>query len=60
MAVITEGVLQVIITDSTAEKVKKEFNGGKVPVGAIIVALDVVLEKLQQSPEQQEDRSNIN
>lgn len=60
MAVISEAVLKVIVTDSTAENVKIEFNGGKVPVEAIIVALELVLEKLQQSPEEQEDRRNIN
>ena len=59
MAVISEAVVKVIITDDKAENVKIEFNGGQVPVDAIIVALELVLDKLMQSPESQ-DRRNIN
>jgi|688.fasta_scaffold809076_2 hypothetical protein len=60
MATVSEAVLKVIVTDDSAENVKIEFNGGKVPVEAIIIALELVLEKLQKSPEEQEDRRNIN
>ena len=59
MAVISEAVVKVVITDDKQENVKIEFNGGQVPVDAIIVALELVLEKLKQSPESQ-DRRNIN
>jgi hypothetical protein len=60
MATVSEAVLKVIVTDDSAENVKIEFNGGQVPVEAIIIALELVLEKLQQSPKEQEDRRNIN
>jgi hypothetical protein len=60
MAIVSEAVLKVIVTDDSAENVKIEFNGGQVPVEAIIIALELVLEKLQQSPKEQEDRRNIN
>jgi len=59
MATISEAVVKVIITDDKSENVKIEFNGGQVPVDAIIVALELVLDKLKQSPESQ-DRKNIN
>lgn len=59
MAIITEAVLKVILTDDKQNNVQIEFNGGQVPVDAIIVALEMVLKKLKQSPESQ-DRKNIN
>lgn len=59
MAIITEAVLKVILTDDKENNVQIEFNGGQVPVDAIIVALEMVLKKLKQSPESQ-DRKNIN
>lgn len=59
MAIITEAVLKVILTDDKENNVQIEFNGGQVPVDAIIVALEMVLDKLKQSPESQ-DRRNIN
>lgn len=59
MAIVSEAVVKVIITDDKSENVKIEFNGGQVPVDAIIVALELVLDKLKQSPESQ-DRKNIN
>lgn len=59
MAIITEAVLKVILTDDKENNVQIEFNGGQVPVDAIIVALEMVLKKLKQSPESQ-DRRNIN
>lgn len=59
MATITEAVVKVILTDDKQNNVQIEFNGGQVPVDAIIVALEMVLEKLKQSPDSQ-DRSHIN
>lgn len=59
MAIISEAVIKVKITDDTENNVQIEFNGGKCPVDAIIAGLEIVLEKLKQSPLSQ-DRSNIN
>jgi len=59
MAVKAEAVIKVVITDDTKNNVQIEFNGGKVPVDAIIAGLEIVLEKLKESPLSQ-DRSNIN
>lgn len=59
MAIVSEAIIKVRITDDVENNVQIEFNGGKVPVDAIIAALEIVLEKLKQAPESQ-DRSNIN
>lgn len=59
MATISEAVIKVTVTDDASNNVKIEFNGGNVPVDAIIASLEIVLEKLKQSPESQ-DRRNIN
>lgn len=59
MATISEAVIKVTVTDDKDNNVKIEFNGGKVPVDAVIASLEIVLEKLKQSPESQ-DRRNIN
>lgn len=59
MAIVSEAIIKVRITDDVENNVQIEFNGGKVPVDAIIAGLEIVLEKLKQAPESQ-DRSNIN
>jgi len=59
MAVISEAVIKVKITDDKENNVQIEFNGGTVPVDAIIASLEIVVEKLKQSPQSQ-DRTNIN
>ncbi len=59
MATISEAVIKIIVTDDKEHNVQIEFNGGKVPVDAIIAGLEIVLEKLKESPQSQ-DRSNIN
>jgi len=59
MAVISEAVIKVKITDDKENNVQIEFNGGAVPVDAIIASLEIVVEKLKQSPQSQ-DRTNIN
>lgn len=59
MAVISEAVVKVVLTDEQQENVKIEFNGGGVPVDVVIVALELVLDKLKQSPESL-DRRHIN
>jgi hypothetical protein len=59
MATVSEAVIKIKITDDKENNVQIEFNGGKVPVDAIIAGLEIVLEKLKQSPLSQ-DRSNIN
>lgn len=59
MAIISEAVIKIVITDDKDNNVQIEFNGGKVPVDAIIASLEMVLEKLKQSPESQ-DRRHIN
>ena len=59
MATVSEAVIKIKITDDKENNVQIEFNGGKVPVDAIIAGLEIVLEKLKQSPLSQ-DRTNIN
>ena len=59
MAIISEAVIKIVITDDKDNNVQIEFNGGKVPADAIIASLEMVLEKLKQSPESQ-DRRHIN
>jgi len=59
MAVISEAVIKVKITDDKENNVQIEFNGGQVPVDAIIAALEIILEKLKESPQSQ-DRTHIN
>ena len=59
MATISEAVIKVTVTDDKDNNVKIEFNGGKVPVDAIIAALEIILEKLKESPQSQ-DRTHIN
>jgi hypothetical protein len=60
MAVIgTPAVLKIIITDDKSNNVQIEFNGGTAPVDAIIASLEIVLEKLKESP-QSKDRTHIN
>ena len=59
MGTISEAVIKVKITDDTTNNVQIEFNGGQVPVDAIIAGLEIVLEKLKEAPESQ-DRRNIN
>ena len=51
MAIVSEAVLKVIITDEDQNNVQVEFNAGKVPLDAITVSLEMVLERLKvQSP----------
>ncbi len=59
MSTVSEAVIKVKITDDKENNVQIEFNGGKVPVDAIIAGLEIVLEKLKEAPESQ-DRRNIN
>ena len=59
MAIISEAVIKVRLTDDKENNVQIEFNGGQCPIDAIIAGLEIVLEKLKQSPLSQ-DRSNIN
>ncbi len=59
MGIISEAVIKVILNDDTEKNVQVEFNGGKVPVDAVIAALEIVLDKLKQSPKSQ-DRTHIN
>jgi hypothetical protein len=59
MAIVSEAVVKVVVTDDKQNNVQIEFNGGQVPIDAIIVSLEMVLERLKQSPESQ-DRRNIN
>ena len=40
MAIVSEAVLKVIITDEDQNNVQVEFNAGKVPLDAIIVSLE--------------------
>ena len=42
-----KAVITVTVTEGTKDNVKIEFNGGGVPVEAIIVALDLIQEKLK-------------
>ena len=48
MAIVSEAVLKVIITDEDQNNVQVEFNAGKVPLDAIIVSLEMVLERLKE------------
>lgn len=59
MAIVSEAVVKVVITDDQQENVRIEFDGGKVPMDAIIVALEMVLERIKNSSQPQ-DRRNIN
>ena len=59
MAIVSEAVIKVRITDDTENNVQIEFNGGQCPIDAVIAGLEIVLEKLKQSPQSQ-DRTNIN
>lgn len=60
MAVVgTPAQIIVKVTDDKTNNVQIEFNGGTVPVDAIIASLEIVLEKLKQSPQSQ-DRKHIN
>ena len=59
MAAISEAFVKVQVTDDKENNIKIEFNGGNVPIDAIIASLEIVLEKLKASP-QSEDRKNIN
>jgi len=59
MAIISEAVIKVAVTDDKENNVQIEFNGGKVPIDAIIASLEIIVEKLKQSPQSQ-DRRNIN
>jgi hypothetical protein len=55
-----KAVITVIVTDALKDNVKIEFNNQGVPVEAIIVALDVIQEKLKAEQNQKIDRRNIN
>lgn len=57
--IVSEAVLKVIITDEDQNNVQVEFNAGKVPLDAIIVSLEMVLERLKE-PHKSQDRRNIN
>lgn len=59
MAILSEASIKVFVTDDTENNVQIEFNAGKVPIDAIIASLEIVVEKLKQSPQSQ-DRRNIN
>jgi len=59
MAIVAEAVIKVRLTDDKENNVQIEFNGGNAPIDAIIAGLEIVLEKLKQSPQSQ-DRTNIN
>lgn len=59
MTIGTPAQITVKVTDDKENNVQIEFNGGTVPVDAIIAALEIVLEKLKQSPKSQ-DRRHIN
>ena len=59
MAIVSEAVIKVRITDDTENNVQIEFNGGNTPIDTVIAGLEIVLEKLKQSPQSQ-DRTNIN
>ena len=59
MATVAEAVIKVRITDDKENNVQIEFNGGNAPVDAVIAGLEIVLEKLKESPDSQ-DRRNIN
>ena len=59
MATISEAIVKITVTDDTDNNVNIEFNGGQVPIDAIIASLEMVVEKLKQSPDSK-DRSHIN
>lgn len=42
-----KALITIIVTEGTKDNVKIEFNGGGVPIEAIIVALDLIQEKLK-------------
>ena len=50
MAIVSEAVIKVKVTDDTENNVQIEFDGGSVPIDAVIAGLEIVLEKLKQSP----------
>ena len=59
MAIVSEAVIKVRITDDTENNVQIEFDGGSVPIDAIIASLEIIVEKLKQSPLSQ-DRHTLN
>jgi len=59
MAIVSEAVIKVKVTDDTENNVQIEFDGGGVPIDAIIASLEIIVEKLKQSPLSQ-DRHTLN
>jgi len=59
MAIVSEAVIKVKVTDDTENNVQIEFDGGSVPIDAIIASLEIIVEKLKQSPLSQ-DRHTLN
>jgi hypothetical protein len=60
MAILSEAVIKVRITDDITNNVQIEFNGGNAPIDGIIAGLEIVIEKLRESLKEAQDRSNIN